>query len=80
MKEKNFFDFVAHLTDYCCPWHKSVVGIGNTYIEVTFVTSAVIHPSDLGWLNTHAVGGNWFIVAENDETHIVVRFYENDED
>ncbi len=76
---KNFLNFVTFLTDPDCPWHKSVVAICKNYIEVTFVTSVVIHPSDLGWLNTHAVGGSWFIVAENDETHIVVRFHNEDE-
>jgi hypothetical protein len=80
MKEKNFLDFVKHLTDICCPWHKSVVAIYATYIEVTFVTSTMVRPSDLGWLNTHAVGGEWFVTSEDNETHIVVRFHENDEE
>lgn len=79
MYEKNFLNFVAHLTDNCCPWHKSVVTIHTTSIEVMFITSCMVNPSDLGWLNTHAVGGTWFITSEENETHIVVRFY-NEED
>lgn len=79
MKEKNFLDFVAHLTDNCCPWHKSVVAIYATYIEVTFVTSTMVRPSHLGWLDAYVDGGEWFVTSEDDETHVVVRFFENDE-
>lgn len=75
--ERNFLNFVAHLTDNCCPWRKAVIDIRLSLIEMTFVTAAAVNPSDLGWLNTHAVGGSWFIVAEDGETHIVVRFYED---
>lgn len=79
MNEKNFLNFVAFLTDIDCPWHKSVVTILPTSIEVRFITTSMVHPSDLGWLNTHAVGGKWFITSENDETHIVVRFYDEED-
>ena len=78
--EKNFQEFVKHLTDTCCPWQKSYVSICTSYIEVTFTTTSVVRPSDLGWLNTHAVGGKWFVTSENDETHIVVRFYDDDDE
>lgn len=74
--EKNFFHFVEHLTDTCCPWHKSVLSIHTSFIEVMFITSCTVRPSDLGWLNTHAVGGQWFLTSEDNETHIVVRFFD----
>ena len=76
---KNFLDFVTWLTDPDCPWHKSIISIHVSYIDVMFVTSCQIHPSDLGWLNTHAVGGRWFITSENDEIQVIVRFQDDDE-
>lgn len=77
--EKNFFHFVEHLTDACCPWSKSVLSIRPNFIEVMFITSCTVNPSDLGWLNTHAVGSKWFVTSEDNETHIVVRFFDDDD-
>lgn len=77
--EKNFQEFVKHLTDTCCPWQKSIVSIYTSSIEVTFITTSMVRPSDLGWLNTHAVGGLWSITAVDNETHIVVRFFDDDD-
>lgn len=80
MMIKNFMNFVACLTDTDCPWATSVIKTHKSYIEVMFITSCVLRPSELGWLNTHAIGGEWFVTSENDETHIVVRFHENNEE
>lgn len=79
MMQKNFLDFMSFLTDPDCPWATSVVNTHTSYIDVMFVTSCMVRPSDLGWLNTHVVGGEWFITSENDEIHIVVRFHNDDE-
>lgn len=79
MKKKIFLAFAACLTDPDCPWGKSIVSSKLSYIEVMFTTSCMVHPSDLGWLNAHAVGGRWFITSEDDEIHIVVRFEDDEE-
>lgn len=79
MMQENFLNFVAHLFDNCCPWTKSVIKTYPTSIEVRFITTTMVKPSDLGWLNTHCVGGEWFVTSQDDETHIVLRFYEDDE-
>ena len=79
MKVKNFMNFVTFLTYPDCPWATSVIKQHKTYIEVKFITSCVVRPSDLGWLNTHAIGGEWFVTTEDDEIHIVVRFHDEKE-
>lgn len=80
MINENFLNFVTYLTDIECPFHKSVIETCPNSIEVRFLTTSIVKPSDLGWLNTHVVGGEWFISTGYDEIHIVVRFYNEDEE
>lgn len=79
MKKKNFLAFMAWLSDPDCPWGRAIVTTNLSYIDVVFVTSRTVHPSYLGWLNTHAVGGRWFITPNDDELQIVVRFDDEEE-
>lgn len=71
---------MEHVLSIDCPFYTFNVQTYKTYIDVTFIIATSIKPNDLGWLNTHLIGGRWFLVAENDTIKVIVRFEDTDED
>lgn len=71
---------MEHVLSIDCPFYTFNVRTYKTYIDVTFIVATSIQPNDLGWLNTHLIGGRWFLVAENDSIMVIVRFEDTDED
>lgn len=72
--KKAFLKFMEHVVSVDCPFYPFSVSIYRTFIEVKFVTKCSVKPGDLGWLNTHLIGGRWFIISENDSIAVIVRF------
>lgn len=70
---------MEHVLSIDCPFYTFNVQTYKTYIDVTFIVATSIKPNDLGWLNTHLIGGRWFLVAENDTIKVIVRFEDTDE-
>ena len=76
---KAFLKFMEHVVSIDCPFFSFSVNFYRSYIEVRFINELSLTPENLGWLNTHLLGGRWFITAEGDSVIIVVRFEETDE-
>lgn len=76
MKE-NVMKFMGHLLDVDSPFNDYAVKKLPNIIDVVITTNATIEPSALGWLNTHLVGGRWWISADADCVQITIRFYED---
>lgn len=71
---------MEQVTDIDCPFSSFYFVSYKSFIDVTFIVSTSVNPTDLGWLNTHLVDGRWFITAENDSIRIIVRFEDKDAD
>lgn len=71
---------MEHVIAIDCPFYNFSVSTYKSYIEVRFIVTTSIWPDELGWLNTHLIGGRWFIIAENDSIRLTVRFEEENED
>ncbi len=78
--KKAFLEFMTHVMTNDCPFYTYNVSIYKSFIDVVFVISTTINPSDLGWINTHLIGGRWFLAAENDSIRLTIRFDETDDD
>lgn len=77
---RNFLNFVQCLLNPECPWSGSGITTHSSYIELRFFTSCIVKPADLGWLNTHANGGEWFITSDHNYIQVVVRFHKEDDE
>lgn len=77
--KKAFLTFMGHVISIDCPFHTFSVSNYKSYIEVKFINKCYVRPEDLGWLNTHLIGGRWFIISENDSTIVLVRFEEDND-
>ena len=77
---KAYLKFMEHVVSIDCPFFSFSVKFYRSYIEVRFIIASSLTPEDLGWLNTHLLGGRWFLTAEEDSVIIVVRFEETNED
>lgn len=77
---KAFLKFMEQVMTNACPFYNFSVSIYKSFIEVKFIIATSVRPEELGWLNTHLIGGRWFIIAENDSIRLVVRFDNENED
>lgn len=74
----NFLNFIASITDPQCPWDKALISTYTSMVEVVFVTSGSINQSNIVWLNNQLMGGEWFIMSDENKIKIVVRFHYED--
>lgn len=78
--KKAFLKFMEHVLDDGCPFYTFNVSTYKTDIEVVFVIATTVKPADLGWINTHLVGGRWFLAAEENSIRLIIRFDDTDND
>ena len=78
--KKAFLKFMEHVLIDGCPFYTFSISTYKSYIEVVFIVATIIKPSDLGWINTHLVGGRWFLVAEENSIRLIIRFDEPEND
>lgn len=77
---KAFLKFMEHVVSIDCPFNNFSVSTYKSYIEVKFIIATSVKPNELGWLNTHLIGGRWFLVAEQGAIHLIIRFDDTNED
>ena len=77
---QSFLKFMEQVMSIDCPFYNFIVSTYKNFIEVNFIIITSIRPEELGWLNTHLIGGRWFLIAKDDSIRLIVRFEEDNDD
>lgn len=71
---------MEHVLEDGCPFVTFSVSTYSSFIDVIFDNFTTIRPEELDWINTHLVGGRWWLTAEDNFVKLIIRFDEPSDD